>query len=351
MVMDSDTDSAPSSTPDANVSADTPAPSANSGTAAQDAPSASSSDAPPVSEHEGLLAVVRKVVQPDAAKNLPQSEAAEAGPTPDAAAVPSTPDPLDSDPTDAELKDFPSKSRKRVERLLSQRNSLRTEVESLKEPAAHWQQMHGYLTANKLAAEDVNLLLGVGAALRRGDFKAFRDGVAPYWQLANEALGDFLPTDLHEKVETGEMTRDVAAEVSRMRYANARLQGQAQQSEREVQQDTQSRTAQAVRDAVTVWEQGIMRRDPDYAKKAGAVLRISQALMAENGQAVTPDVAVQIAQRAYEETNTLAGNFQPLVQRTRSSPDSTRVVNGARPQPRTLMEAALLGLERSRATH
>lgn len=246
---------------------------------------------------------------------------------------------------------FAPPTRKRVERLLQQRNQARTELEQLKDPASKWTQFHGYLEQHKLAPDDVNLLLAVGSHLRAGRMKEFRDGIAPYWQLANEALGDLLPQDLQARVAGGEVTREMAAEMSRIRYANARLNGQAKASETEATQIVQQQNAQAVNAAVTDWEQQIKQRDPDYLRKAGAVLRSSQALMSQHPGMMTPADAVRIAQQAYDEVNGWAGQWRPIqATPTRPVPTGTRAMNGARPQPDSLMEAALLGLQRSRAT-
>jgi hypothetical protein len=350
--MADDTDlGAPSSATDAPAPAPANTPvdtSAASGTAAE-TNTASPSDAP-ADDHAGLLEAVQRVVEPSA-KNS-ESEAGQAGPKPEETQSPEgAADPLDTDPSEQELGTYVPKTRKRVERLIAQRNSARQEADRLKEPAAKWDQFHGYLSQSQLAPEDVNLLLGIGAHLRAGRMREFRDGIAPYWQLANEAIGDFLPQDLQAKVNEGEITHETAAEMSRLRHANVRLNGQAQIADKNLQTARQQQVANAVRDAVVVWEDGVKQRDPDYARKAAAVLRISQALMSEHGAPQTPEAAVALAQRAYEEAGGWVGQFTRPAPPTRPVPDSTRVNgSGARPQPNSLMEAAMLGLERARAT-
>lgn len=339
--------------------ASTPAPSpdhAGSGPAAQDAPSASPSDARP-DDHAALLGVVKQVTRPENSGSEGRSASQQGSAVAPQQATgapqsaPPTADPLDIDPSAQELEGFAPPTRKRVERLLKQRNDARVEIERLKEPAGKWQQLYGYLTQHKLAAEDVNLLLGIGAHMRAGNWRAVRDGMAPYWQLANEALGDMLPQDLQARVSNGEITQDMAAEMSRIRHQNIRLNGMQKASEQEANQVASQQNAQAVNNAVTAWEQQIIQRDPDYARKAGAVLRNSQALMSQHQGAMTPADAVRIAQQAYDEVNGWAGQWRPA-QNTpiRPGPQGTRAINGARPEPRNLMEAALLGLQRSRAT-
>ena len=359
--MTTDSDAAPSpadtadATPsgtapaDAPVIADTQAPAPSSGESTASPPDA------PVDDRAGLLAVIRDVVakpkSPEGEGKPAAPELASSDPAPN-----TTPaaDPTEADPTEAELAASAPKTRKRIETLLTQRNTARAEIENLKPAVAKWNQFEGYLTQHDLAAEDVNLLLGIGAALRRGDFEAFRKGVMPYVELANQALGDTLPPDLAAKVEAGEMTQEAAKELSRTRFQNARLQGQAQAqtaaaATREAN-EAQARASHAISAAVTAWETDTRGRDPDYAKKASAVLRFSQALMAEHGRPRTADEAVAMAKRAYEDVNQAFAAARPAAAPTRPQPNGVRVVNDAQPEPKTLMEAALLGLRRARAS-
>jgi hypothetical protein len=73
---------------------------------------------------------------------------------------------------------------------------------------AQHRQLTGYLREHQLAPDDVNMLLGVGASLRRGDFQGFLNGVMPYVQAAQEALGLRLPPDLPSTVEDGTGQRE-----------------------------------------------------------------------------------------------------------------------------------------------
>lgn len=336
-------------------SVDTASPSVNADTQASASPGETPATAPvaPIDDRAELLSIVQNVVQAD-----PKNPKGEGQPTASELEAPkdntaATPDPLDADPTDDELKALQPRTKRRMEQVLKQRNEARTEAETLKPAAARWQQMDGYLKRHDLAAEDVNLLLGVGAALRRGDFKAFLDGVSPYVDLARQNLGLTLPADLQSKVDEGEISTEAATELSVTRLTNARLADQAKANtvaaQTAAQAEQQTRLATSVNAAVTSWEAEVKSRDPDYAKKAATVLRFSQALMAEHGSPRTPEAAVALAKRAYDEANDVFKGALPPPVATRPAPVGARAVNNARAEPRTLMEAARLGLERSRA--
>lgn len=350
VATNTDVTAATTNSPAATTTADTQAP------ASPGDKTASSPDAP-VDDKAGLLQAVLKVVEagPKNSKGEGTPAAPDAtSPKPDpTTTAQAAADPLEADPTEDELKGLVPRTKARIEKLLTQRNAARTDAETLKPNAAKWQQMDGYLKQHDLAAEDVNLLLGVGAALRRGDFKAFRDGVMPYVELCNQALGISLAPDIQAKVDAGELTAEAAKELSTTRFANGRLQGQAKVNTEAAQAATvaeaQARTVQVVQSAVVSWENEVKGRDPDYAKKAPAVQRIAQALISTEGHPTTAEAAVALAKRAYDEANGLFAAARPAPVATRPTPSGARAVNGGRPEPKTLMEAAMMGLERSRA--
>jgi hypothetical protein len=319
--------------------------------------SASPPDAP-VDDRAGLLAAVQKVVQAEP-KN-PAGEGSAAAPDGSSTNETKT-DPqaeaqaaaLEADPTEDELKALAPKTKARIEKLLDQRRAARQEVEALKPQAAKWQQMEGYLTRHDLAAEDANTLLGIGAALRRGDFKTFVEGVGPYWVLAHEALGLSVAPDLRAKVDAGEMSEDAAKQLTATRIANSRLQGQvkanteaatAQRAEVE-----HARTAQAVGSAIAEWEAGIKARDPDYAKKAAAVEEEAQLLIKAHGHVKSVEEGLKIAQQAYDRINRLFAAGRPTPAPSQRQPSGARAVNGARAEPKSMMEAAQAALDRMRA--
>jgi hypothetical protein len=318
--------------------------------------SASSPDAP-VDDRAGLLAAVKKVIE--AKPDNPGGEGDKAAPDGSSPATdPKTTattaaDPLNADPTDAELAGMVPKTKARVEKLLSERNAARTEIDSLKPHAAKWQKMDGYLRKNDLAAEDVNLLLGVGAAMRRGDWKAVHDGMAPYFELSRQHLGLSLPADLQTKVDAGELTGDAAKELSTTRLTNVRLaatvKANGDAATAATQREATNRMVTAVQGAATQWEADAKARDPDYAKKAPTVLRISQAIMAEHGRPTTAAAAIEIANRALEETNRIFAAAKPAPVATKQNPVGAGAVTGGKSEPKSLMEAALMGLERARA--
>jgi hypothetical protein len=253
---------------------------------------------------------------------------------------------LSKDPTPEELAGYKKDTRERIRQLLDQRNTLRAEAEVT-------QTLRNFLVTNDIAREDFQLTLDLAAAMRRGDFKGFLEGVGPYVQLATQALGITLPPDLQNEVQQGRVTFDAAAQMSRDRYARALAEQRATRATQVVTSQHDAAQAQtlsrSIEQTVAAWEQGIRQTDPDYGRKEETVRNFLWAVVQEKGVPRTPEHAVEIAKEAYSRANNTLRVFAPQPKPTRAVPSSiNRAASGARPEPRTLMEAAELGLARAR---
>ena len=250
------------------------------------------------------------------------------------------------DPTEAELAKLRPETRKRFERLLSQRNQARRELKSLEPEIQQHRQLQGYLSQNQLATDDVNMLLGIGAALRRGDFQAFLNGVTPYVMTAQEALGLRLPKDLQGQVDQGFITPEAAQEMSRTRFRAGQAEHRLNEQSQLMARQSQEQTLAQVQQAVNGWEEAIRNRDPDYPTKATAVRRFAQALLQERGAPRNASEAVALIQAAYDEATSELARIRPAPKPTRPSPSGSQgsTVTASR-TPATMKEAALQALQ------
>jgi hypothetical protein len=331
--------------------------------------SAPSPSAPPEESgntREALLAHVQKAVpEPRSSQDdKPGEVAGGVSPAPDAkpaTAAPSTPPPPDDysdlpdDPTQEEFAAWKGGAKRRVEKLLGQRNEARREVERLRdiEPQAKAaESVTKYLRDNDIARDDFLLTLELAAAMRRGDFKTFYEGVRPYMQLAEEYLGIALPNDLQQAVQQGQMTTQAARMYSRERMDRALSESQrvrqAQLHDNQSVAAANERLGNAVRDEVNKWEQTTMAADPDYAAKKAAVQDTMWAVVREKGAPQSPEHAVEIAKEAYRRVNERYRSWTPPRRPTSSQPRSTGRTNGAAPEPKTLKEAVSQAVERAR---
>jgi hypothetical protein len=259
---------------------------------------------------------------------------------------------LSKDPTEEELARLNQRTRKRIDQFLAERKQLQEQIKGLDTEAQISRSLKTYLQTHDIAKEDFQLTLDLAAAMRAGNFRAFLEGVGPYVQLATEALGLTLPNDIQQSVARGQMTTDAGAALSRERYARALAEQNAtrlsQQQQIQYRQQSGADLSRSVEQAVTAWENQVRTSDPDYGRKEATVRNFLWAVIQERGAPQSAEHAVEIAKDAYERANVTLRDFAPAPRPTRQVPSSIgRTAAGARPEPKTLMEAALLGLERA----
>jgi hypothetical protein len=328
------------------------------------------------SDRDELLAAIRKVVptSPEA-PFVPSDQTSDADKAPatgqdkDKAAAPGTsetqtpaePSPSQTsttstellpDPTEADLRKLRPETRRRVEQLLSQRNDARRALEQVQPELNQHRQLQGYLQSNQLAPDDVNITLGLLSVLRRGDYQGFLTGVMPYVMAAQEAVGQRVAPDLQKQVDDGLVSEEAARELTRTRHRATQAEARLQEQSRAAAAAQQDRSVMAIRQAVDSWEANVRSRDPDYAYKADAVRRFSQALLQERGIPQTAEQAVALTQAAYDEASRVLARMRPQPQPTRPTPSGIHVaaVNGAAAaEPRSMREAVLLALQHTRA--
>jgi hypothetical protein len=254
--------------------------------------------------------------------------------------------------TQAEVDAYSPRTRKRIDEFRAQINGLKSQIGPLEAQAQTTQALQTFLKQADIAKEDFGLVLDLAAAMRRGDFRTFLEGVAPYVKLAQESLGIQLPPDLAQAVRGGHMTADAARYTAQVRAQQQLAQGQLT---RVTQEQTQRSHTEAVREfqasvagAVTEWEKGVRRSDPDYARKEPVVQKLLHAVVHERGPPRSPAEAVEIAKLAYEQATAMASRFVPNPRATHQVPSSINRVNGARTEPKSLKEAIHFAIERSR---
>lgn len=264
--------------------------------------------------------------------------------------------------TDAEKAKYSQTAKRRIEKLVKQRQKMAGEVSRLKtlEPNAQAaEQVRGYLRANDISQDDFLMTLELASAMRRGDFKTFYEGVKPYMKLAEEYLGMSLPPDLQQQVQQGHMTTQAAAMYSKermdraMAQTNAARQQMAFQQYQQTSQQTQEQQqrtylANQVRDTVNAWEQQVMRTDPQYAAKQTAVQDTMWAVVREQGVPQSTDHAVKIANEAYRRVNERYRSWSPQRRPTSRIPSSTGRTAGVSPEPTSLREVVAQARESAR---
>ena len=300
---------------------------------------------------ESILDAVLKVVPATTESDALAPKDADAAP-PEA----EEPDSQQAETEDAEADDDeepPAEAtpaaRKKINKLLKQRRELRTELSRLQAPAEIGSELEQFAKVNNLTGEDIAGTLRIAAMLRHGDYKSFYQAIAPFVRTAQEYLGVVLPKDLAESVRTGQITETMAKDYARQRFDGQRSQLELKATEQANQRHQVQSVQSDVQRAVSGFELRLSANDPDYKAKAPAVRRHAQALLFERGGTISSvQEALEITQSAYDEVNRQMRSFRPPPRATHPQPNGASQTPSARAAPKTLMEAALQGLENAR---
>lgn len=244
--------------------------------------------------------------------------------------------------------DASNEARKKVRKLLNERRELRAQVEAMGADAQIGNRLNSFAHENNLSADDIVLGLSAMASLQRGDYADFYRQVAPYVRRAQEVLGLVLPDDLGQRVQQG-MPEQAARELAQARFREMRASEEAKAHAARYQAQQIGAVQADVQRAVNTFEERLAANDPDYRAKAEAVKRVAQALLHERGGRITSvKEALDIVQAAHREVTAQYSKFVPQLRSTSPQPSGFSQQPNARAAPKTLMEAALVGLENAR---
>lgn len=270
---------------------DTPAPSEQPGADANGESStpnpdeqAESSPAKGV-KHESLGDAISKALGPleedeerEAPAVTPPEEEAESGdPEGEAKAKETAEEPAKEDPADAKT-DKPRGAQERIRELVAEKKALQRDLDELKRYTGSEQGFTNFKTLVKSFAETpedaVPLLEQLLADARDRAGLVVRDA------------------DVKQRLEDGLVDEPTAKELQQLRVLEKRRKAELERGEQE-------RRTMALASAVHTWEKNVRSRTPDYDRVADRVMAEAK-LMAYENPPQTPEEAVAIAQKAYE---------------------------------------------------
>jgi hypothetical protein len=304
---------------------------------------------------DAVLKVVKTTSEPDVL-GKPEGEGGAPeppGPSADDQAGKTQPETEDDSQTDDEPlspQDAASaKVRKKVNTLLRQRRELRDQVAQLMPDANVGTKLSSFAKDNDLSPDDIVLGMNAMASIRRGDYAGFYRQVAPFVRKAQEVLGLVLPEDLGQRVQNGHMSQEAARELAMIRFNQQRAEEEARTNAVRADAQQLQFVQSDVQRAVTSFEERLAANDPDYRAKADAIRRTAQALLHERGGKISGvNEALDIVQQAHREVTAQFRRFLPQTRATSPLPNGNSQQPNARTAPRSLMEAALSGLESAR---
>jgi len=244
-----------------------------------------------------------------------------------------------------EFDQLPTKTRKRMSKLLSQRNEARDLARTYQPEAEGFRQLQGWVQANGMSQQEFEQGLGIMALIRTNPAEALK-ALQPIFTDLQRQVGEVLPDDIQGAVDAGNITAEYAAQLVRERNERARLESLNAEQHRRSQADdvaraTQQAATEAV-DGVKGWEAQWKSTDPDYQKKAPLVWDRIQAGLASlqlSGHAVTKDAVLKIANDARKHVDEQLKHFTPTRREIRPVTEGGAARNTDAP-PKTAIDAA-----------
>ena len=181
------------------------------------------------------------------------------------------------EPDDEDFSDVPFSKHPRFKKLIQQRNDFR-------EGHRQYEAVQSYLRENGLTSEEAAQALHQQALLKRDPVEAWKT-LKPIVQDLLVKTGEVLPSDLRERVQKGELSKQAATELSRLR-AQQGVQQQRQQYDQQLeQQNAQHRQQVEMQTAASEWERA-KRADPnaDFDKMAEDIQKEVVWMMRTKGQ-------------------------------------------------------------------
>lgn len=311
-------DMAPSADPALDVSAETEAAKA----AAAEASNADPSTATDATEDDGLLSVVRDVV--DASRKPEEQAASSAEGEEGQVQDDGTPKAQD----DEDFSDVPFHKHPRFQQLL--RKSKAHEQD-----ATRYRNVQNFMDQNGLAAEEAADLLVIGGLMKTNPVEAWKR-MKPTIQKLLDAAGEVLSPELRQRVQKGEMSQDAALEVSRANAAQRSMSATRSFEQRRQEQRTRQDAVAEVQQAAVDWEATRRAKDPNFEAKMPLLMKEVAYLQRVEGVPDTPaGVQAQLA-KAYKgivlPSATPAPQAKPAPKKAITPIRGGQVAGGAKPE-------------------
>jgi hypothetical protein len=295
------------------------------------APSAAEGD-----KSESVFDAVNAALNPDKGTEAPPASDAKPTPTEDAPAKPEAED-EDDDP-DAEEEEFTAEERAALNAKTRRSfDRLTKRVAEYKEPAERFHRIESFMQSTGVQPKEMVEAFNVLALVKSNPQEAVKRLREMTYDLSLK-IGETLPDDLRQKVETGTVDEATARELAQTR---ARAVSAERVGEDLTIRDEEARVGRLkgeISSTITTWQTRISQRDPDFAAKEPLVSRAFKALVLEEGRPTTAAHALDLMKRAYKDVNADFGKLRPQVRAEVRNTPATSTTSAAT-TPKSVEEA------------
>lgn len=243
------------------------------------------------------------------------------------------------------------KTERRLRYLSGQAKRFQQELEQVKPQAEQMGRINQFVTQANLSQQDVTAGFEMMRLMKNDPEQAY-EKLVPIFIALRKMVGEVLPDDLKQKVDTGVMPLEEARRLSR---TTASLELRKQREATTTEEATRKAAAQATEnqwragaDTLNAWEASWAKTDLDYQRKLPDVqekIELELLRWRTKGQIPTPVQAREIADRALAEVNKRSKkSVRPIDPGPTGAPSNP----AALPKPKTYHEAVLQGLNAAR---
>lgn len=281
-----------------------------------------------------MLSVIRSVVQPDdkPASTASPAEGHESG----SDTEPPSLEPPGKAPDNEGYTDVPFHKHPRFQELLGR-------VKATAADATRYQNIQGFLDQHGLGAAEAAEALVVAGLMKTNPAAAW-ERLKPAMQRLLQAAGEILPPDLETRVQTGELSREVAFEVSRSRAQIQSVQARQQFEQRQFQDQQVRQQTQVLVDTAQAWAVERHAKDPAFGAKEPLLMDAIAGLQRREGLPATPDGVRDQLKRAYEIVN--ARYVPPASSRSPVRPVGGGIVGSVHPTHASVLDIVRAGRTR-----
>lgn len=295
---------------------------------AEQSASAQSSGAEDVSEtaDEGTLSIVRDVVS----KNEEQPEAAAS--SANEAEGQETDAQQPTEPDNENFSDVPFNKHPRFQQVLGKLKAAETD-------AQRYRNVETFIGEQGISGDEAAELLQIGGLIKTNPVEAWKRVLPTIQQLAI-AAGEVLPEDLRQRVQAGEVSREVAMDLSRQRAANQSMTARQEWERNNSQQRQVVELQQQIGSTVSSWESERRARDPNFEAKLPAIEREVAWLQSKHGKPRTVEGVREQLQQAYTAVSaSFVAPAAPAPKPATKRPVTGGQVNGnVRPEPTSTLD-------------
>lgn len=241
-------------------------------------------------EDDGLLSVVRDVV--DANRKPEEQTASPAEGEEDEGQA-------QADQDDDDYSNVPFSKHPDFRKLVRKKNEYRDKAQAFEQDAVRYQNVQNFMDQNGLTAEEAADGLTTFALAKTNPVEAWKQA-KPWVQKLLVAAGEVLPDDLKARVQAGELSNDAALEVSRTRAMSNSMQATQSFQEQRRQKQEQTSAASAITQAATDWEEDRRKKDPNFEAKMPLLMREVAFLQRRDGVPKTPEGVREQLKAAYK---------------------------------------------------